>query len=425
MKYFLLVFSTLLLSSCASGPLRKFEKHLPQQLGNDFFANQFTGLFIYDPETRDTLFSHNADTYFTPASNTKIFTLYTALELLPELLPQLQFQRNGDTIYIRGTGDPTLLHPYFQAGKSLELISGFEHIVYVPHKKKLPPFGPGWAWEDIDASYAPERSVLPLYGNVVMAGTDSQGTAWIKPEIFSVEISKERPENNRKQAENHFYVFSEKADDTLKVPFKTHTLVLKALLEDALEKNIMVSDTVLPGKWETIYGVPADSVYMRMMKLSDNFLAEQLLVQASGMLGDTLDPTLATAYILKSPLREMKQKPRWVDGSGLSRYNLFTPGSMVYVLNELYQCYDRERLLLFFPEGGVSGTLKEYFPGPEKPYIYAKTGTLSNNYCLSGYLITASGKTLIFSFMNNHYMGSSIPVKHQMTPILEWVRDHY
>ena len=162
-----------------------------------------------------------------------------------------------------------------------------------------------------------------------------------------------------------------------------------------------------------------------MMQESDNFIAEQLLIQASGMISDTLDPSKAIEYMFNGPLSDLKQQPRWVDGSGLSRYNLFTPESMVHVLDKLYQCYGTERLFAFFPEGGASGTIKSYFPGDPEPYVHAKTGTLSNNYCLSGYLVTRSGKTVIFSFMNNHYMGSSNPLKQKMTPILEWVRDHY
>ena len=54
-----------------------------------------------------------------------------------------------------------------------------------------------------------------------------------------------------------------------------------------------------------------------------------------------------------------------------------------------------------------------------------KPGTLGNNYCLSGYLITSSGKTLIFSFMNNHFMMPNAEVKEQMQAIFEEIRERY
>ncbi len=86
----------------------------------------------------------------------------------------------------------------------------------------------------------------------------------------------------------------------------------------------------------------------------------------------------------------------------------------------------RERLYLFFPAGGESGTIEDWYPGNPEPYIYAKTGSLSNNHCLSGYLLTKSGKTLIFSsFMNNHFMESSSEIKNRMQSIFEEIRDTY
>ncbi|MBT8297032.1 MAG: D-alanyl-D-alanine carboxypeptidase, partial [Maribacter sp.] len=91
----------------------------------------------------------------------------------------------------------------------------------------------------------------------------------------------------------------------------------------------------------------------------------------------------------------------------------------------LYSNIPKERLFLFFPEGGQSGTLEDWYPGDPNPYIYAKTGSLGNNHNLSGYLITKSGKTLIFSFMNNHFMESSSEIKKRMQGIFERIRDTY
>jgi len=107
----------------------------------------------------------------------------------------------------------------------------------------------------------------------------------------------------------------------------------------------------------------------------------------------------------------------------LSRYNLFSPISIVQVLEKIQQ--NSEHYLEFFPIGGETGTLEHWFNGTDQPYIYAKTGSLGNNFNLSGFLITSSGKTLIFSFMNNHYTQPSSVVKKEMGVVLRRIRDDY
>jgi D-alanyl-D-alanine carboxypeptidase/D-alanyl-D-alanine-endopeptidase (penicillin-binding protein 4) len=98
---------------------------------------------------------------------------------------------------------------------------------------------------------------------------------------------------------------------------------------------------------------------------------------------------------------------------------------MVYVLTDLYREIPEERLLRLFASGGVSGTVRDWYAGDEAPYVFAKTGTLANNHCLSGYLKTRSGRLLIFSFMHNHFREPLAGIKQQMQGILEKLRDTY
>lgn len=55
-----------------------------------------------------------------------------------------------------------------------------------------------------------------------------------------------------------------------------------------------------------------------------------------------------------------------------------------------------------FPVGGVDGTLRRRFAGTSlEGRIFAKTGTLAGTNALSGFMLTGSGKTLIFSAYAN------------------------
>jgi D-alanyl-D-alanine carboxypeptidase/D-alanyl-D-alanine-endopeptidase (penicillin-binding protein 4) len=149
------------------------------------------------------------------------------------------------------------------------------------------------------------------------------------------------------------------------------------------------------------------------------------MLLVSSTLSDSLSFNRARDYVLKTHLGEMPSPPKWVDGSGLSRYNLVSPESLVYVLGELYREIPEDRLFGIMAKGGERGTLKDWYRDPEGPFLFGKTGTLSNNHNLCGYLKTKSGKTVIFSFMNNHYMKPSALIKNRMQRLLLWVRENY
>lgn len=421
-KPILILIILFIVTSCASIKYKKNNKQIKATFDSEFYHNQFVGFMVYDPQTSGTLINYNAGKYFTPASNTKIFTLYTGLKLLPKKIPAIQYKIHNDTLFLEGTGDPSMLHPYFRDSTVVQFAKGFSNIALYLNNFQEAKFGPGWAWDDYGYYYSPERSGMPLYGNVVQLQNGSP--LYISPSLFSDSVVSVRYNKYREENRNIFYL-DPAIKDTLEVPFKIDSSLIRQLWTKALGKKVTIQKQMPKGEKATLYSVVSDSLYKRMMYVSDNFIAEQLLILASSTLSDTLDGSRAQKYMLEHDLADLKQPPRWVDGSGLSRYNLFTPESMVQVLNKMYLEFPKERLFKLFPAGGVSGTLENWYPGNPKPYIYAKSGSLSNNYNLSGYLITKSGKTLIFSFMNNHYLEPTAELKNHMQQIFEWIRDEY
>ncbi len=391
-------------------------------LDSELFENHFTGFFVLDPKKRDTIFSHNSAKYFTPASNTKIYTLFTSLRLLPDSIPSLKYNVNNDTLFVEGTGDPSFLHPYFKDSTALNFLKKYDIISLYLNNILEERFGPGWAWGDYQWYYSAERSSLPIYGNVLTV-YENDGLQ-VSPALFMDKVIPIDYALQREENENLFY-FNPSRRDTVEIPLKLDSTLIRNLLEDALKRKVSITHNPIKGKKNILYSMPSDSIYAKMMMDSDNFLAEQLLVLASSTLSDTLNTDKVRNFVLDSLLIDLKQPPRWVDGSGLSRYNLFTPQSLVHVLHLMYQRVPRQRLFSLFPAGGVSGTLENWYPGDPEPYIYAKTGSLGNNHCVSGYLLTKSGKTLIFSFMNNHFRVPSSEVKKRMQSIFETIRDTY
>ncbi|MEH6681742.1 MAG: D-alanyl-D-alanine carboxypeptidase [Sediminicola sp.] len=409
-----------LITGCAGNSM--FRKQMDASLSSRGYKNHFTGIMVFDPQTRDTLYHLNGDKYFTPASNTKIFTLYSAMKLLPDSVPILKYIVLNDTLYIEGTGNPATLHPYFEDSTTLPFLRNAPNLSLFPNNFADDPYGPGWAWEDYDSYYSPERNALPLYGNVVTI--HMQDSLSVSPPIFRDSIILMDHQRNREQNRNLFY-FDIVRKDTLEVPMITDSSLTRKLLSTTLGRKVSIAKKMPTGTRKILWGMKTDSLYKRMMYQSDNFIAEQLLILASSTLSDTLSGATARKHILSAYLSDLQQPPRWVDGSGLSRYNLFTPESMVAVLDHLLKEVPKERLFDLFPTGGETGTLKEWYAGNPRPYVHAKSGSLGNNYCLSGYLVTRSGRTLIFSFMNNHFTSSGTAIKEQVQGILERFREQY
>ena len=169
-----------------------------------------------------------------------------------------------------------------------------------------------------------------------------------------------------------------------------------------------------------------DTLIKQMMFDSDNLIAEQLLLASSQKAFGEMNEELAIGRLLYGPLSEMADDIEWVDGSGLSRYNLATPRSIVEVLSQILRVKGLKYLKEVMPAGGKSGTLVTDFKGKSgRPYIYAKSGSLKHTYCLSGILITKSNKVLLFSWMNNQYHGSSRELKVAMEKLFSFLYEQY
>lgn len=391
---------------------------------SEVFGGQFTGFVLYDPATSRYLKDHHGDLHFTPASNTKILTTLACLNALPDSIPSFLTDRSRDTLQLIPFGDPSFLHPDFPHQPIIHQLKNRPVVVKMPGQD-LSPFGAGWAWDDYHYSYQSERSWLPIYGNEVRVF--NRDTLKVVPGFFSNYVNLyvgQKPGSlvYRERKYNLFNVWMEYDTSSFerKIPFEYSNELMARLLSDTTGAHVGFT-TATTYTYDTLYNAPLLPALALMMQRSDNFLAEQLLIVAARASGytniDAYREYMVSQWQLPSSIQ-------WVDGSGLSRYNLITPKSLVSVLNRIYQQVDWADIEAIFPTGGVSGTIKTWYHG-NPPYVFAKTGTLSNNHCLSGYLRTNSGKVLIFSFMNNHYLRPVSEVKKEMQLVLEAVRDAY
>lgn len=429
----------LLMSSCivTRKPADTFTEPdaLSVLLENPALLSAHVGVSIYDVERDSLLVNYQGDKYFVPASNTKIVTCYTSMQWLGDSSLTFLVAENDTAVFVQPAGDPSFLHRDFARQPVMDWLKAQTKPVYFSDQNwKSKHWGSGWAWSDYDEAYMPERSAMPVYGNTIrweqawavnpldeeMAAVVASDPPTEWPVNFSIENENGKFKVNRALSENLFTIIEGKEDNPkVDVPFVTYGI--KSALEILsynLEKPMHYWDDNLPAKlsWKPMYSQPIDSILKPMMNRSDNFFAEQLLLMVSHKMSGKLNERIAIDSMFKTSLADLPGTARWADGSGLSRYNLFTPRDFVTILKKMRNEVGMERIKAVFPAGG-RGTLSSYYVADE-PYLYAKTGTLAGVVALSGYLTGDDGKQYIFSVLVNNHRANAVDVRRAVEKYL-------
>jgi D-alanyl-D-alanine carboxypeptidase/D-alanyl-D-alanine-endopeptidase (penicillin-binding protein 4) len=389
------------------------------------------GFVVYDPSNKKFLYNYQGDKYFIPASNIKIVTCYTAMKFLGDSLLGLRYVVKPDsTVEVEANGDPTFLHPDFINQPAYNFLKKQKTILLTDDNWKSKGWGMGWSWDDYESDYMAQRSIMPIYGNVVHFNKYSSPTT--APLYFQKLLENGAGINNgmfeikRDIGANRFSaVPSTTIFGGEDIPFYTGDQeLLINLLEDTLHNKVSPVHFKIDRYPDVvkIYTQPTDSMLKIMMHRSDNFFAEQSLLMVSNELLAEMSTSKIIDSLLKTTFSFLPQKPKWVDGSGLSRYNLFTPEDFVAILNKMKEDFAWDRITNILASGG-SGTLGNYYKNSSGK-IYAKTGSLSNNVALSGYLITKAGNTLTFSVLVSNYTGNGSNIRRSVERFLNYVMDN-
>jgi D-alanyl-D-alanine carboxypeptidase/D-alanyl-D-alanine-endopeptidase (penicillin-binding protein 4) len=426
------------------------EKQISKSAKDDVLSNKalttaHVGISIYEPAANKYWFNYQGDKYFVPASNTKLPTCYAAMKYLGDSLLSAFLFYNDTAVLIVPFADPSLLHPDFKNQPLIEFLKSQTKSIYIKGDNwQEEALGSGWSWNDYNESYMAERSPLPVYGNVlkwVQVIDDSTKPAFIYsiPEINWGVKFKESNGNRRfnviRELGSNTYSLNEGYERQKEqlVPFVTHGLQSAIeLLEDTIHKNIKLFTSAVPFRLEVgsknrimrrIHSQPTDSLLKPMMHRSDNFFAEQTLLMVSNERLGVMNDAKIIDTLLKTDFKDLPQKPRWVDGSGLSRYNLFTPQDFVAILNKMKNEFGMDRIKVILATGG-EGTISSYYKA-DSGYIYGKTGTLSGVVAFSGFLYTKKGKLLIFSTLVNNHQASATEVRRAMEKFLQGIRERF
>jgi D-alanyl-D-alanine carboxypeptidase/D-alanyl-D-alanine-endopeptidase (penicillin-binding protein 4) len=456
LKKLLIINYTLLIALSSCSVSKQISHSAEKTLINDSVINTgHIGISIYEPATNKYWYNYDATKYFVPASNTKLFTLYAGMKYLGDSLVGLRYyDTKNNELLIKPTGDPTFLHPDFKNQPVYDFLhSSKENLYFIGTDWKDEHKGKGWSWDDYQESFMVERSLFPIYGNMIKIYFKNDTLTSLPylsadipistsfPNRWQYPINKNLPHLHRDNLPKKFVVKrlsefvnfwgifpSDYEFTTTYIPGVINDYETINFLNDTIKSTIPATLNYLSGGdyWSkplVIHSQPSDSLFKPMIHNSDNFFAEQTLLMTSNEhLGYMKDEDIIDT-LLNTDLKDVPQKPKWVDGSGLSRYNLFTPKDFVYILNKMKNEFGLKRLEVILPTGN-EGTLKNYYL-KDSSFIYAKTGSMSNNSSLSGFIITKKNKLLLFSILVNNFQGSGTPVKKAVEQFLENIRKKY
>jgi len=423
-KLCLVIVGTAIVFSACS--VRQAQKTL---LSAEAVKGAHIGIAIYNDTKGQWLTKYQSDHYFTPASNIKILATYLGLEFLGDSLPGWKMAENADTLFLLPQGDPSFMHPEFSYQPVLEIIKNTKKQVVIlgNAQDQFEVFGSGWSWNDYAEDYQPERSRMPIYGNVVHFYQSNQKLTSIKPFYFFkdyTDLDKVEEKNwTRNRTGNRFYTTSESNKRKyFQVPFSQEDapmLLAINLLSDTLGKQIHYQKNGIGSTkgFKTIKTVPTDSLLKIMMLRSDNFYADQIVLMASAQLLGRMDDAALIDSTKKLIFTALPQSMRWVDGSGLSRYNLNTPENYIAILQKMQAKFGEARVKNIFEKGG-EGTIAAYYKNFPVT-MYAKTGTLGGQVALSGFIYTPKQQKLYFSVLvANHMSPSSAQVRRAVETYL-------
>ncbi len=443
--------------------VRNLRMAVDSMLRDGKFANAMLGILVVDPERGDTLVSHNAGKLFMPASNQKLLTGAVALtQLGPDFRYSTTVYADGPvangvlqgSLRVVGMGDPSIsdamardaMHPLRAMADSVHA-RGIRRITQGirPGGDAFPDatWGFGWSWDDTDFPFS--AGVDELYLNegflTVRVWGSAPGTAprvqvgpnptfpRVRLEARSVARGDSIARADRVRIAHDSVdasvvivsgAIASGDSATLELSHRDQPRTfLEALATAFREKGIAVEGEVTTRPPASVAGrepmgtalfayasPPLADILPAFEKPSQNQIGE-ILLKSLGRSRTGVGRADSGARVVRDQLVSWGARSDGFvvrDGSGLSRYNVVSPETIVKVLDAMRRSPHYALFHAALPIAGVDGTVRSRMRGtPAAGNVHAKTGTLNMVRSLSGYVTTAGGRPLLFSLLANHF----------------------
>lgn len=427
------------------------------------WRNARWGLLIVDATTGDTMYTHDADKLFMPASNQKLLTSAVAMQVLgptyvwktPVLLQGVQRGAEflGNLIVI-GSGDPsvsdtmhhgdarTAFDPVADAlaARGIKRITG--RILTAGDAFPGQTSGYGWEVDDLDTpSGAAVDELLFNEGELKLviraaakAGkpvtVERKPIASYPPLIIEATTRLASDTGRRIDVEYDSVAAAMRVTGTLAVGDSARITASyrhpndayrAALREQLAARGIRVRDRAVtwrkPPTADTLITLMSPTladVLPRLQKPSQNQIAE-IFFRTSGLVASgsgNVDSARAVAARTLASLGVTSEQVAYRDGSGMSRHDYVSPRALVRVLDVMRTSPNGALYRAALPLAGVDGTIANRMRNTAAAgNANAKTGTLDKTRSLSGYVNTSDGHVIIFSMLCNSFTVSTREVE--------------
>lgn len=399
-------------------------------------------------DERQILYARHAHQFFTPASNAKVLTTAAALHSLGAgyrirtSIYSSPGPGESTNLQLVGRGDPTLTESdLIRLGQSIAQRGIRQVNQLVLQDTYFPGFAtnPTWEWGDAQADYAVPVNSLIVNQNAVtvqVAPTrvgqplsilwpeDFPTQAWLLQNDTSTVAAQENalPVSLwRSGGDNRVYATGQLPQQAAPLSFDLAVLnpayqfatVFNRVLK---RQGITVAQTTITHQAQTLPGAalatlespPLAELLIPANQDSNNLYAEVLFKTLGVTYGGTpgANASAAGGAAVAAVLAELgldSTTIRLADGSGLSRHNLVTPAALVNTLQAMAIHPEAEVFRDSLAVAGVSGTLRNRLRNtPLEGNVQGKSGALTGNVSLSGYLQPPNYEPLVFSILINH-----------------------
>ncbi|ALF53278.1 D-alanyl-D-alanine carboxypeptidase [Nostoc piscinale CENA21] len=420
----------------------------PAQLGTfidtainrPLFSRARWGILVKNLVSTQTLYSHDAEKYFIPASNTKLLTTAAALKQLGAdfRIRTSVYQGADGSLRVVGRGDPSLKNAQLtELAKQLRQqgVTQVTNLIADDSYFQGDVVNPSWQWEDVQADYGAPVNSLILNENAAVLTLLPQTVGnplqikWTDPteayqwrvENNSVTVQKDEPrlvEIKRDLKGAVLYLQGQlpvnaAPEVTAIAVFDPTQNFLRHFRQSLAATGISVQKTSIASgdnnerEVAAIESPPLSDLLTETNVNSNNLFAEALLRTLAHKQQLTKNQNTADVglKVMQETLTQFGVNPTSysvVDGSGLSRKNLISPEAIVQLLQAIAASPESKVFRATLPVAGVSGSLKSRFRNTSaQGIVQAKTGTLQGVVALSGYIDSPQYEPLVFSIIVN------------------------